>query len=532
MLKTAPINTRGIWLPLIVLCMAQFLASADNVTLSIATHALMHDLGASMAQVSAANTMYPLIAGTFMIAGGMLGGVLGWRRTFRIGCAIYLLGELCATLAPSISFFIWAARILAGIGGSFMIPSVFGLITGLYQGRDRAMAFGALGAASGVSFALGPIICGMLLDTLGWRWAFSVMGGLLVIILLLSALIDEPAKSNQPLHFDFPAFILSTIGLFLVIFGILQISNWGLFAPFNPPFTLFGLSPALFLVLAGILVLIIMLRWEKTHEARTGSALIPHAFLHTPQVRAGLYLTAYIFFAYSSGIFVVVSFAQVVSGLTAIQTGLLIVPFAICLAGCSLGLPLFIHQRNARRQCRVGLILGIIGAAVTAAGIGVHSFNRSLIIVGLCFIGSSMGVIAANAPYLVTSALPEKEARQSGGIQSAARDIGQALGVALVSTVMLTTLTFSMKHRIADITVTPQTRITIQNMTVFPYLSDQGFSNLLVQSGATKQDLPTITKLYQHSRARVSQAGLLATALMTLLFLLGTRGILQPDGKK
>ena len=75
MLKTAPINTRGIWLPLIVLCMAQFLASADNVTLSIATHALMHDLGASMAQVSAANTMYPLIAGTFMIAGGMLGGV-------------------------------------------------------------------------------------------------------------------------------------------------------------------------------------------------------------------------------------------------------------------------------------------------------------------------------------------------------------------------------------------------------------------------------------------------------------------------
>lgn len=274
MLKTAPINTRGIWLPLIVLCMAQFLASADNVTLSIATHALMHDLGASMAQVSAANTMYPLIAGTFMIAGGMLGGVLGWRRTFRIGCAIYLLGELCATLAPSISFFIWAARILAGIGGSFMIPSVFGLITGLYQGRDRAMAFGALGAASGVSFALGPIICGMLLDTLGWRWAFSVMGGLLVIILLLSALIDEPAKSNQPLHFDFPAFILSTIGLFLVIFGILQISNWGLFAPFNPPFTLFGLSPALFLVLAGILVLIIMLRWEK----RTKPAPVAHSF--------------------------------------------------------------------------------------------------------------------------------------------------------------------------------------------------------------------------------------------------------------
>lgn len=513
------------WLPLAVLCLAQFIASADNVTLSIATHVLMNDLGASMTQVSTANTMYPLVAGTFMIAGGMLGSVIGWRRNFRLGCFIYLLAELCATLSPSINVFIWGARILAGIGGSFMIPSVFGLITGLYRGRNRAMAFGALGAASGASFALGPIVCGALLDTLGWRWAFGAMGCLLIIILCCSLLIKEPEQSGKPIQFDFPGFILATIGLFLVVFGVLQISAWGLLTPFNPPFTLFSLSPALFLVVAGLVILWLMLRWERIREDRTGSALIPRAFLHTPQVRAGLYLTAYIFFAYSSGIFAVVSFSQVVIGLSAIQTGWLIVPFALCLAGCSLGLPVVLRLRKPRTECRLGLSLGIAGALVTAAGIHEQSFSLGLMTTGLCFIGASMGVIAANAPYLVTGGLVEKEARQSGGIQAAARDIGQALGIALVSMVMLTTLTLSMKNQSRRIDVSPPTQQMVRQMTVIPYVEDKHFSELMIQSGAQKKELPALLQAYQNARSRVTKAGLFSMVIMTVLFLLGTKNI-------
>lgn len=97
------------WLPLIVLCCAQFLASADNVTLSIATQALMNDLHATLGQVSTANTMYPLIAGTFMVAGGMLGCIWGWRMLFRIGCLIFILAEICAFFSPSITLFTWGA---------------------------------------------------------------------------------------------------------------------------------------------------------------------------------------------------------------------------------------------------------------------------------------------------------------------------------------------------------------------------------------------------------------------------------------
>lgn len=521
-----------LWLPLFILCLAQFLASADNVTLSIATGSLMRELNASMAQISTANTLYPLVAGTFMIAGGMLGSVIGWLKTFRFGCLIYLVAELCATLSPSVTVFIWSARLLAGLGGSFMIPSVFGLLTGQYHGKQRAVAFGALGAASGISFALGPIVCGALLDMVGWRWAFGALGGVLIVILCCSLIINEPAKDNEPVRFDFPGLILSTTGLFLLIFGVLQISSWGFITPFDPAIRFLGMSPAPFLILSGLVVIHFMLRWERVCERKTGSAMIPKAFLHTPQVRTGLYLTGYIFFAYSAGIFVVVSFVQIVTGLTAIGTGLLIVPFAITLAGCSLGLPVLIRQRRPRRQCRIGLMLGVLGAMVASSGISEEHFSVPLVVLGLCFIGASMGTIASNAPFLVTSALPDKEARQSGGIQAAARDVGQAMGVALVSMVMLTMLTIGMKDKVVNDPVSEQTRDALQHLAVVPYLNDPQFTLFMQQAGAVKNDLPVLTKTYRQSRAQVTRAGLYAMALLTLLFLWPTRAIPLTEGEE
>lgn len=509
--------TSTTWLPLIVLCFAQFLASADNVTLSIATQALMNDLHASLAQVSTANTMYPLIAGTFMVAGGMLGCIWGWRLLFRLGCLIFILAEISAFFAPSITTFIWVARLMAGIGGSLMIPAVFGLISSLYQQRQRVTAFGALGASSGISFACGPILCGYLLDHAGWRMAFASLGLLALFILLFSRFIPAPKQKSAPMPFDTLGFILGTTGLFLTIFGILRIPAWGLILPFDADTSLFGLSPAPLLILAGLLVLAIMLRWERYFEARTGYALLPSVFLRTRLVRLGLYLTGWIFFAYSSAIFTVVSFAQVVNNLSATATGLLILPFALSLAGCSLGLPLLIHQRNPRRQCRLGLLVGIGGALVAMAALHTHSFNAWLMMPGLCLIGASMGTIAANAPMLVTSGAGTQHAEQSGGVQAASRDIGQALGMALISTVMLTFLTFSMKYQVShDLTISLPGRDIFHQLAYIPWSSDSTFRQLIQSHHLPFEDTLKLVNHYQQSRTESARYGLLAMVAATL----------------
>ena len=167
----------------------------------------------------------------------------------------------------------------------------------------------------------------------------------------------------------------------------------------------------------------------------------------------------------------------------------------------------------------------MVGALVTAAGIHSQGFSLMWMTTGLCFIGTSMGIIAANAPFIVTSGLQDKEARQSGGIQAAARDIGQALGVALVSMVMLTTLTLSMKNQSQHTELSVQTRDRIQQMTVIPYMGDTDFTEQLIKAGVSKNEQPVLMQSYQRARARVTKAGLFSMVLMTMLFLSGTKNV-------
>ena len=114
---------RFLVVPIIILILAQMGATGDNGALSLAATALTTDLGATTAQIQLANMIYPLVGGAFMIAGGLGGTILGWKRTFRAGILLCALGEVAAALAPTMDIFIWCARVLVGLGASFMIPS-------------------------------------------------------------------------------------------------------------------------------------------------------------------------------------------------------------------------------------------------------------------------------------------------------------------------------------------------------------------------------------------------------------------------
>lgn len=513
------------WLPLLVLCLAQLSTSGDNATLSIATGALVSDLHAPMSLISIANAMYSLAAGSLMVAAGMVGLIVGWKKTFRIGCCLLFLAELTAFFSPNMEVFTYGARLLSGVGGSFMIPSVLGLIASNYKGSQQEIAFGAIGAASGVSFVAGPIVCGLLVDYLGWRYAFAAIACLCVIIFAGSFLVPTPAKPERKVTFDLPGVVLTVIGLFSVILGFLKVSSWGLFTPFDAPFTLLGCSPAPFLVLFGLVVLAVMLKWERHREAKVGSSLIPLSFLATPQVRNGLCLTAFIFLAYGSGIFVTVSFVQVVAGLNSIQTGLMILPFALGVVIFSLGLPLVYKNANPKRMCQGALVIGTVGSVLCIFGFEPSNFT-AIVPSGMCLIGISMGVVSAYSSFIVTSALPARDAQQSGGVQATSRNVGQAIGVAVCGMVMLTAVTMSVQSAARDDQqLSPDSRAKVAEMNVIPYLSDASFSKLMLAHGITQQDLPTLTNDYKTARLNATRAGMVATAVMTLLFLFGTRNL-------
>lgn len=128
--------------------------SGENSALGLANLELVSKLGATVPDIQLANMVYSLIAGALMVAGGLLGTVIGWKRNFRMGALLCALGEIVMAFSPNMTVLIWGGRVLVGLGASFMIPSVLGLVPKIYHGKNRVQAYGCIGAASGLAAVL------------------------------------------------------------------------------------------------------------------------------------------------------------------------------------------------------------------------------------------------------------------------------------------------------------------------------------------------------------------------------------------
>lgn len=418
-------------LPIIVLVMAQMGTSGDNGAVSLATSALTNQLGASMSDIQLVNMVYSLMAGALMVAGGLVGTVIGWKRNFRIGAVLCAAEEFLMALSPNISVFIWGGRVLTGFGASFMIPSVLGLVPRIYQGKNRVQAFGCIGAATGLS-TLFPIILGAVMDAAGFRVTFGILGAYFLLVFGLSFLLPAIPDDEQKAKFDAIGTVLAALGLFLLLMGLSRISAWGLVEPFAEcPFTVFGISPCIPLIIAGLVILVIMIKLERGIEERNGSALLPQSFLKNKQVLAGLMASAIIFFYMMSlGAVVMMPYLQLVCGWSATLVGLLSVLSGIPMFLISMGIPRFMPNASPRRVVQLGYVLMIVALVPLYFSITPTGVNSALMVVGYFMIGVAAGVASSHANNVVALVLNERDAAQSGGIQTTMRNVGQAIGVA------------------------------------------------------------------------------------------------------
>lgn len=433
-------------LPILVLILAQMGTSGDNGALSLAATALTTDLGATVADIQLANMVYSLMAGAFMIAGGMMGTIIGWKKNFRMGALMCAAGEVVLAMAPNMAVFIWGGRTLVGFGASFMIPSVLGLVPKIYHGKNRVLAFGCIGAASGLS-ALLPLLLSIVLMSFGMRVTFFVLAAYFAIVFLLSFKLPEIEQNDGKLKFDGIGVALAALGLFLFLVGVSRISAWGLIEPFAAcPFTIFGISPCLPMAVLGLVILAVMVKVEKGVEEKNGFALLPQSFLKTPQVLAGLAASAITFFFMGVQSILMAPYLQLVAGWSPAIVGVLSIVVGIPTFAFSIGIPKWMPNANPRRVIEVGYIVLAAALATMAFSVTLDSASLPGIVVGCILAGSGAGIVSAQANNVVALAVNERDAAQSGGIQTTMRNVGQAIGIALLGAVLL----FGITNNVID----------------------------------------------------------------------------------
>lgn len=518
--------TKFLVFPVVTLILAQMGTSGDNGALAIATSALTTQLHANMASIQLSNMMYPLIAGSFMVAGGFIGTLFGWKRTFRVGATLCAIGELISALSPNIDVFNWGGRTFVGLGASLLIPSVLGLIPKIYEGKHRALAFGCVGAAAGGFSSFLPLALGIVMGLSGFRVVYGVLSAYFIMLLLLSLRLPRISKTEVNHKFDVLGVTLAAIGFFLVLFGLSRISAWGLLEAFpQAPFTVFGLSPAIPLVIIGAIVLVVLGVVEKGVEERNGVALLPQSFLKTPQVLAGLYAWLITFLFLGVQGILMGPYLQLVAGWSPAKVGVISVLSGLPTILVAIGLPKLLPNANPKRVIQLGYIVMIVALFIRSFSITLHSAIEWLVFVGTIVTGIGVGLINSQASNVVALAVNERDASQSGGVQGVARNIGQALGVGILGAVLLFGITANVGNAVRNSPVISSdvaSAVTSKSITL---VGDEEFEKEIADVGATPEEKTELVRINAEQRYNVTRSAYIVAAAIVAFGLFTTRGI-------
>ena len=511
---------------LIMLASAQFLMTLDSSVMNVSIATVAKDVGTSVTGVQTAITMYTLVMASLMITGGKVGQILGRKRAFAIGCVIYGCGSLVTSLAQNLAILLIGWSLLEGVGAALIMPAVVALVASNFRRADRPRAYGLVASAGAIAVAAGPLIGGLFTTYASWRWVFvGEVLVVLVILVLARRMGDTPAEEGA--RMDLVGTALSALGLGLVVYGVLRSGTWGLVSakPGAPEWL--GLSPAIWLILAGGCVLVAFFSWERRRLDRAQNALIDPAMLHNRLLRGGL--TSFFFqYLLQAGLFFAVPlFLSVALGLSAIETGVRLLPLSVTLLLAAAGIPKLFPHASPRRVVRLGFLALFAGIVILLAlldfGAGPEIVTWPMLLVGL-----GVGALASQLGSVTVSAVPDEQSGEVGGLQNTVTNLGASIGTALAGAVLISALTASFFTQIKgnpDIPTELSAQAQVELASGIPFISDTDLRQGLQDEGIPEATATAIVTENEQARLAGLRASMAVLAILALLALVFSNGI-------
>jgi MFS family permease len=497
---------------LMTLAVGQFVMALDTTVMNTAIATVADDVGTTVTGIQTAITLYTLVMACLMITGGKVGQIIGRKRAFAIGCVIYACGSLTTSLAPNLTVLIIGWSFLEGFGAVLIMPAIVALVATNFGRPDRPRAYGLVAAAGAIACALGPVIGGAFTTYSSWRWVFA--GEVLIVLVILALtrrMNDTPAEKDVRL--DLVGTALSALGLGLIVLGILKSGSWGFVQPKPDAPEWLGLSPVIWMIVAGGVVLGMFLAWENRRIARGEGALIDPAMLRNLQLRNGVTSFLFLFLVQAGIFFVVPLFLSVALGLSAVATGVRLLPLSLMLLLFAVGVPRLRPDANPQRVIRMGFIALFAGLVLLLA---------------LLDYGAGIGAVASQLGSVTVSAVPDEQSGEVGGLQNTGTQLGASIGTALAGAVLVSALTASFLTGIENDTRVPD-RVVSQAQTQLssgiPFMSNDDLEAALGDANVPRRTTDEIVQQNEESRIDGLRVAVSILALFALVALLFTRGI-------
>ena len=406
------------WWILVVLCLSLVVITLDNTILNVALPTLVEKLDASNSQLQWIVDGYTLVFAGLLLTAGSLGDRLGRKGALQIGLAIFGIGSALSAMATSPTQLI-ITRCIMGIGGAFIMPATLSILTNVFPPEERGRAIGVWAGISGIGIAIGPLLGGYLVDHFSWGSVFTVNLPVVAVAIIAGGLIVPSSKDPDAQKLDPIGAALSIVGLVSLVFGLIEAPQEG------------WTDPKILAAFAiGALTLAAFAGWEL----RTDHPMLDVSFFKNPRFSAASTAITLVFFGMFGFSFLLTQYLQFVLGYSPSQAGLRMMPLALTLMVVAPTSSRIVEKVGTKIVVGTGLTLVSV-ALLLNTGLAVDSAYVQ-VVWRMMLLAVGMGLVMAPATESIMGSLPLGKAGVGSAVNDTTRQVGGALGVAIVGSVL------------------------------------------------------------------------------------------------
>jgi EmrB/QacA subfamily drug resistance transporter len=401
--------------------------------MNVSISQVVADLHTDVSTIQMTMSFYTLITAAFMLLSAKLQDIVGKKKLFLIGTALYGVGTFTAAISPNatILFIGWAA--IEGVAGALMMPATVSIISGTYSGEKRTVALAIVGVMGAIACAIGPLFGGVMTTFLSWRYGFAceLIGVILILVLQGKIPHFEPTESKSQL--DITGAIISFIGLIVFVFGILTLTK--------------DFNTSVIVIIVGLLTLI-GFAWFELRRKRSGKVpLLDVELFKDRNLRVGTIVLLVAYLSMSGSLFAVSLFLQSVLQLNAFNTGLTTLPLTVGLLIFAILAPSLSKKIGHRKLMALGCIIGIIGCLMLSYQFKLNTTMWDLL-PGMFILGAGLGFAMALSVDAALLHIPAESQNNASGVTSTGQSLGESMGTAIIGIILILGVFGGISHAV------------------------------------------------------------------------------------
>ncbi len=407
------------WAILAVLCLSLLIIVMDNTILNVAIPSLMNELGATNSQIQWIIDSYVLVFAGLLLTTGSLSDRFGRKGALQVGIVLFGIGSASAALSQTANQLIFT-RAFMGIGGALIMPATLSILANVFRDpRERGRAIAVWAGFSGLGVAIGPVTGGLLLEHFSWHSVFWVNLPIGLLALVAGAFIVPTSRDPRQTRLDPLGALLSIVGLASLLFGIIEGPTKGWTHP---------------LVVGGFVVAAAALGSFVAWELRTSAPMIDMSVFRNPRFSAASGTITLVFFALFGSLFLMTQYWQLVHGYSPLEAGVRLIPYAATMMIVAPISARLVERAGTKRIVLTGLGLIITGLLLLST---IQPGTPYLVVISFFMVmAGGMGMTMAPATESVMGSLPREKAGVGSAVNDTTRQVGGALGVAIIGSIV------------------------------------------------------------------------------------------------